>query len=89
MSMDKNDEYELEELRNQVALLTRYVRVLQDKVRQLEEWKSSQNKTPRTATFSDGGPRQTVDMSSEVSYLGKSIADITKYPVMPPRKDEK
>lgn len=89
MSMEKNEEYELEELRNQVALLTRYVRVLQDKVRELEGWRMSQNNTPRTATFSDGGPRQSISMPVDGSPLGKSISDITRYPVAPPRQDEK
>lgn len=85
--MGKNEEYELEELKNQVALLTRYVRVLQDKVKELTDWKSSQEEPlPRRATFSDF-PRE-MPAPRVDNPLGKSIADITRYPLAQPRNEE-
>lgn len=75
---DNNQELqgELEQLRNQVALLTRYVKVLQDKVNALEKWQADEKyKGVPTRGLSDFGT------PGNKSALGSSIQDVTRYPV--------
>lgn len=75
MADNQNNQLEedLIELRAQVALLTRYVRVLQDKVKELNAWKLES--TPQsTRGFSDFGPPRTGSLGS----TNKSLGDIAK-----------
>lgn len=75
---DNNQELhgELDQLKTQVALLTRYVKVLQDKVNVLEKWHADEKyKGVPTRGLSDFGT------PGNKSALGASIRDITSYPV--------
>lgn len=79
MSENENSD-SIEEIKNQVSILTRYIKVLQDKVKALEEWKfSTQPAVARKPTFSDFGNRD-ISAPEGGSALGKSIADMTAYP---------
>jgi len=79
---DKELQYELQvevgELRTQVALLTRYIKVLQDKVKDLETWHNNEKYkgTEKIRGLSDFG----TTTIGEKSTLGSSIKDVTKYP---------
>lgn len=74
ISMDKNEEYDIDDLKAQLALTVRYVSVLQEKVKELEKWRMSL--TPSKTVFSDFSNTD----STRGSRLGKSIADVTNYP---------
>lgn len=72
--MDKNEEYDIDDLKAQLALTVRYVSVLQEKVKELEKWRMSL--TPSKTVFSDFSNND----STRGSRLGKSISDVTSYP---------